>query len=1093
MVNKGEIVMIMGYPAIGKSRYAETYVKKGYLRLNRDTIGCSLDDLIGIMQKKYQTGETNFVLDNTYMTKDSRASVIKWAKTEDFTLKIIWITSPPKKQGGPEAIEIAQYNSVKRMIDKYGKLLTNEEIKKMKNPNIFPPAALFASRKKFQKPTKAEGFDSLKIVHFKREMDKSKYKGKAIILDYDGTLRITKSGEKYPKTPDDIKVLPNRSEVLKYYKSQGYLLLGVSNQSFIGKGTITENQAIACFDRTNELLDVDIEYRFCPHNAFPVSCYCRKPMPGLGVEFIEKYKLDPEQTIMVGDLTSDKTFARRCGINYQDAEVFFSKIIDSFKEDLKKALIKKGTKEDRIRYLEDQINYHQDLYYNNQPEISDTKFDLLEDELRKLDPNNSTLFSVGVDSSELFTKKEHIIPMMSQDKVIYPEDFIKWIKKRNISTFLTQYKLDGISIELQYKNGVFECAISRGNGKVGDDVSANVFKMKDFLPNLKSKFTGAIRGEVVMLHDVYNMKYSSMQNCRNAAAGIVRRKDGVGNNDLSIIFYDAISMSDKVLFDKESDKIKWLHNEGLNAVYSREMSSSQEVIEFRQEVMNIIRKSLEYDIDGLVIKDLEIDLEDMKRSKPRKQVAFKFEAEEIETTLKEVEWSMSGHLYTPVAIVETVQLMGSNVSRASLANPNLIKDLKLKIGSTVIVCKRGDIIPKIERVLITPENAADIQIPTTCETCKTELVNEGTRLYCPNKKCPKRAYHRIKKWIKILNVKYFGERLMLKDLFERGRVKQISDLYTLTKADISQYGGTAEKALDNLFAIEEVSLAKFIAGFNIENIGESLVQKVVDAEFDTFEKMCGATENDIINIEGFADITANTLVQGLKERKREMETLLSMEKIQISSVSAGIFKGLTFCITGKLNKVSRKEAENLILLNSGQVKSNVVKNLSYLVTNSTESTAKFEKAKAQGAKIISEELFLEMVKGKILVDEDLKEIPKEKEINKKTAPKKAPKKTPKKTSQVTLIEIPKKSDRLQGLSFCFTGSLSMTRNQAEQLVIAHGGTPKRSISRGLSYLVTNSETETAKFLKAQQLAVKIVNEAEFIDLIKVKQTNISDF
>lgn len=310
----------MGYPGMGKSRLARPYIEKGFFRLNRDLLGCGLDDIIPLMSKNYETGENKFILDNTYITRNSRAPVIDWANEHNFSLTGIWLTSK-----SPKAIEVAQYNVSLRMIRRYGKLLTPDEIRKKKDPNTFPPAALFAYRKKLEKPKKSEGFDSLEIVYFKREMDKDIYKNKAIILDYDGTLRKTKSGEKYPKTPDDIEILTNRPETLEFYIEKGYLLFGVSNQSFVGKGELTYNEAEACFEKTNEMLGLDIDYRFCPHYYFPINCYCRKPMPGLGVELIEEYKLNPSKTIMVGDQTTDKTFARRCGFQFQHADEFFKK------------------------------------------------------------------------------------------------------------------------------------------------------------------------------------------------------------------------------------------------------------------------------------------------------------------------------------------------------------------------------------------------------------------------------------------------------------------------------------------------------------------------------------------------------------------------------------------------------------------------------------------------------------------------------------------------------------------------------------------------------------------------------------------------
>ncbi|MBY9018478.1 MAG: NAD-dependent DNA ligase LigA [Candidatus Lokiarchaeota archaeon] len=621
---------------------------------------------------------------------------------------------------------------------------------------------------------------------------------------------------------------------------------------------------------------------------------------------------------------------------------------------------------EKINLLVQQIEKHRDLYYNAAPEITDAKYDELENELRILDPNNPILFTVGADSSEIFTKTEHVIPMGSQGKVSTPNEFKKWAEDRGFNTFLIQYKLDGISLELQYKSGVFQCGVTRGNGIVGDDVSINVMKMKGFVPRLSTRFTGGIRAEVVLFHDLFEKKYSDKQNCRNTAAGIVRRKDGIGCEDLNLIFYDAISLSDDVSFIDEIQKLKWMKNENLPTIKTKTVKTIQEVIDVREDVMNNIRDSLEYDIDGLVIKCKDIDLEDMKRAKPIKQVAFKFQAEEIESTLINVEWTISGHNYTPVAIIEPVRLMGTTVSRASLANPNLIKDMGIKIGAEVIVTKRGDIIPKIERVVKIPQGAKDIVIPNMCEECNTELINEGTRLYCPNEECPKRNFQRLVRWIRILGVKHFSEKLLLQPLFKTGKVEQIADLYQLNVSDLNQFEGvketSAKKALNNLFAVKEISLAKFIGGFNIENIAELSVKKVIDAGYDTLEKIKSTNIGQLAMIDGYAEITAENLLNGINKFYPQMLEVLNTNKISIKkSVQDGKLNGLTFCFTGKLNEISRSEAEDLVLKLGGEPKKSVVKNLSYLVTNETTPTSKYLKAQEQGTKIITENEFLQMI------------------------------------------------------------------------------------------------------------------------------------
>lgn len=307
--------MVMGFPASGKSSYVAEKLAQGYRRLNRDTLGGSLDKLAERLDAELAAGERRFVLDNTYASASSRKTVLDIAKKYGVPVRCILLET---------SIEDAQVNAVTRMIRLRGKLLMPEEIKQAKDPNIFPPAVLFAYRNAFEKPVPAEGFESIQKVPFVRASDAS-YSGKALLLDYDGTLRKTKSGDKYPKSPDDIEILPGRKETLLRWQKDGYRLLGVSNQGDVARGKLSMEDAMACFQRTNELLGLDIEISFCPHNPAPIACFCRKPMPGLGVAYIEKYKLDRRETLMIGDMTTDKTFAARVGVRYVDASLFFGK------------------------------------------------------------------------------------------------------------------------------------------------------------------------------------------------------------------------------------------------------------------------------------------------------------------------------------------------------------------------------------------------------------------------------------------------------------------------------------------------------------------------------------------------------------------------------------------------------------------------------------------------------------------------------------------------------------------------------------------------------------------------------------------------
>lgn len=311
------VVVIMGYPGSGKTSLVEEF--PGYIRLNRDKTGGSLEELASqLANHLVRDKKSSFILDNTYPTMKSRKSVIDTAKKYNVPVRCVFLDT---------SIEDAQYNVCQRMIERYGKLLMPEDIAVMSktDPNMFPTAVLFKYRKELEKPSTSEGFAKVEIRKFVRRPQGDAYKQKAVIFDYDGTLRTTKSGNKYPTDPDDIEILPGRSEVLRKMLANGDKLLGVSNQGDVARGKLTVEKAIACFERTNELLGVNIEYAFCPHNPAPIQCYCRKPQIGLGVMFIEKYKLNKTQISYVGDMTTDKTFASRLGIQYHDAEDFFAR------------------------------------------------------------------------------------------------------------------------------------------------------------------------------------------------------------------------------------------------------------------------------------------------------------------------------------------------------------------------------------------------------------------------------------------------------------------------------------------------------------------------------------------------------------------------------------------------------------------------------------------------------------------------------------------------------------------------------------------------------------------------------------------------
>lgn len=307
-----EIVLIMGYNAAGKTTLVQDFVDQGYIRINRDEIGGKLKDLHSYAEKAILEGHNSLVLDNTYRNRESRKSIIQVAKTHGLPIRCLHLNT---------SFEDAQYNACQRMIRDTGSLLMPDDFKLTKNPNHFPPAALFSYRKEFEKPTSGEGFSKIETINFVRKPNG--YTNKSLILDYDGNVRESLGEQEYPTKPSEVKILPGRKERIQEYVDKGYILTGVSNQSGVSKNILSHQDAIDCFEHTNKLLGHKIDYYFCPHSVPPVKCYCRKPQVGLAVFLIEKYKLDPTQCIFVGDQTTDKSFAERAGFQFQWTKDFF--------------------------------------------------------------------------------------------------------------------------------------------------------------------------------------------------------------------------------------------------------------------------------------------------------------------------------------------------------------------------------------------------------------------------------------------------------------------------------------------------------------------------------------------------------------------------------------------------------------------------------------------------------------------------------------------------------------------------------------------------------------------------------------------------
>ena len=316
----GEIVLIMGLPAAGKSTAARTWVERGYTRLNRDEYGGTLRSLLPPLDQLIDSGNRRIVLDNTYVSRKSRASVVEAASGRGLAVRCVWLST---------TLEDAQVNAATRMVRKYGRLLGPEEIRQIsrKDANVFGPAVQFRYQRELEPPHPSEGFAEIETVPFERARDPSSV-NRALICWCDGVLRRSRSGARTPSSREDVEVLPGRAEVLRRCQSEGWRLLAMAWQPEIADETMTAGQVEAGFERMQELLGVPVEVLYCPHGAGPPACWCRKPLPGLGVVFVERHRLDPAQCIYVGAGPLDPGFARRLGFRYEDAASFFGRARD---------------------------------------------------------------------------------------------------------------------------------------------------------------------------------------------------------------------------------------------------------------------------------------------------------------------------------------------------------------------------------------------------------------------------------------------------------------------------------------------------------------------------------------------------------------------------------------------------------------------------------------------------------------------------------------------------------------------------------------------------------------------------------------------
>ncbi|MBJ17194.1 MAG: hypothetical protein CMB66_02935 [Euryarchaeota archaeon] len=676
----------------------------------------------------------------------------------------------------------------------------------------------------------------------------------------------------------------------------------------------------------------------------------------------------------------------------------------------------------RIEWLASQLALHSDLYYNKaEPEISDAEFDGIRDELQTLSPHHPQLSRVGSDPPAGSIKVNHLFRMMSLDKATTPEEVAHFVSETTASgrRFVCQPKLDGSALSLEYRRGRLVRAATRGNGNRGEDVTANARRMRNVPEALNWRGDCHVRGEVVMPLRVFREKYSRVApNPRNLAAGALRQKyldAGKGSpEDLIFLAYGVEFPSGEDRhpesppppeFKLDSEVIGWVSEMGIeaagNSVVSGvdDKSTSEAILSVTREWFDS-RDNADWEIDGIVIKLDRLDKRGLlgeTAHHPRWALAWKFPPEEAVSVLMEVNWQTgrTGNV-TPVSRVAPVMVSGVTVENTTLHNKGEVDRLGIMVGDKVRVVRRGDVIPKITEV-IGPSQESDlkgrshadgsifseplpprsaIEIPETCPTCSTFLIEDGAFIRCPNIDCPTRLERTILYWCRKLGMDGIGEKLA-QQLCSSGLVSSLADLYRLEEREeelisLERMGEkSASNVLDELNSTRSMDLSTFISALGLPRIGPEIAS-LVCSDLNSLEELIEMTDDReeairrLVTIERVGETVAALLLDGISDRKEAILDLYSqIEIVKVTEKpSEGSLSGYSFCITGTLSR-PRKEISLTIKSEGGKVVSSVSGSLDYLVAGESAGS-KLEKANKLGIRVLSESDLDELLGGAIL-------------------------------------------------------------------------------------------------------------------------------
>lgn len=645
---------------------------------------------------------------------------------------------------------------------------------------------------------------------------------------------------------------------------------------------------------------------------------------------------------------------------------------------------------DKMRQLVDKLNDYAYRYYTlDEPTIADVEYDNLYDELERLERESGMKYldsptnRVGGELLDGFEQYTHQSRLYSLAKCQQKEELEAWIEKieKDVGKFpdcSVEYKYDGLTINLSYDRGELIRAVTRGNGTIGEIVTAQATTIRTIPLTIPYKGRIEVQGECIMRLSELN-KYNQthaipLKNARNGAAGALRNLDPkvTAERHLDFIAY-SVGYSPDMEFKSQKEMNDFLKvNRFKSGDYVKIAESMSQIMEYVSQIEDM-RPNLDYLIDGAVIKinNMSIRQELGATIKaPRWAMAFKYEAEEVTTTIKDVLWQVSrtGKV-NPLAVLEPVELAGVTVSRATLNNLDDIARKDVKIGSKVFIRRSNDVIPEILGVAEHFPDSLDILPPEQCPSCGAELRREGAFLYCDNHEgCGAINVSKIEHFASkdAMDIDGLSEKTIEK-LYDMGFLRNLTDLYKITAEQLSQAEGFKDKKITNtLNAInksKKVSFSRFIYALGINNIGKKSAQTLAE-HYTNIEALLECTQEELNGLDDFGQIMSEGVYRYLHEQKNieQIHQLIALGvEIEAQETKSGVFEGYNVCITGTLSK-PRGEIGEMITQRGGKLSQSVSKNVN-LVLAGENAGSKLQKAEKLGIRIIDENEFERMLEA----------------------------------------------------------------------------------------------------------------------------------